>query len=318
MTGRRVGQARKRVHQGPPSPPASPTPAVVSVQLSRVAWAVGSASQELTTESASGSPAAIAEPVPAASTTPSTPWAAMAALLATAAAARASSLVRSAQPASARAAFTSVSTLPEPGDGAGGGEEDDEDGADDEGDDDGDDGDDDDDEGFDLDFDGVPARPVEPASVCVPVASPAAVVVPARSGSPVTVPACPPRAADEGAVDRCCRDVEVPATGRPSTPMTTGEAPSAEFDVELSSDTGGREPDSAGTAKATTAINTVAVPTSRSGATRRIRNGDAGRPTGIHRRSAERIRADSGGPAGVWCTGSAPKLSKAGSLLWRD
>jgi len=204
-----------------------------------------------------------------------------------------------------------------PGDGAGGGAEDDEDGADDEEDDEGDD-DGAGDEDFDLDFDDVPAGPVEPARVCVPVASPAAVVVPARSGSRVTVPACPPGAADEGWVDRCCRDVEVPATGRPSTPMTTGEAPPVEFDVELSSDTGGREPDSAGTANATTVINAVAMPTSRSGATRRIRNGDAGRPTGIHRRSAERIRADSGGPTGVWCTGRTPKLSKAGSLLWRD
>lgn len=285
-----------------------PRPALVSPQSSSVALSVASASQVLTTESASGSPAATSAAVPVGSITEGAPCAAMSVLFASAAVASAVSAVRAGQPAFARASFTSVRTVSDESVlGAGAAEDDD--GAEDEGgaedDEEGDDGDDEvepgTDEELDEDADDVPAGPVEPGRVrglLVPSVTDAVPV-----GWPVTAPARATGAFVEATAARCCREAGASATGRPSSPSTTGESPSAEFEDELSSDTGAREPESTGTASAITATTPATIPTSTAGITRRARKDDADREGQTQRRSAARIRADSGGAEGTWCTG---------------
>jgi hypothetical protein len=214
----------------------------------------------------------------------------MSVLFVSAASASAASAVRAGQPAFARASFTRLRTVSPLGGGGGGAEEEDG-GADDE--DDEDDGADDElepgaDEGLGAEADVVPAGTVEPGRVCAPlVASADGACVPA--GAPDAAPVrCP---ATVGVV-RCRGDVGGPVTGRPSSPSTTGERPIAEFVEELSRDTGAPDPESAGTARAITAIMPATIPTSSAGTRRRVRN-----------ENAARIRPDRGRPGGMWCTG---------------
>jgi hypothetical protein len=244
-------------------------------------------------------------------------------LFVTAAALRAASAVTAAHPWTARASFTSARTasvvLPVAGGGAG--EDDDADAEGDgdaEEDDDGDaDGDGDDDEpeaGEELDdrAEPVPAGAVEPGRVRCPGGGSVAAVVPLPV-APATVPAGLPAAACVERVAGTCRGVAMPVSGRPSTPSTTGVVPSAEFDEELSSDTGApTAPETTGTARATTP---TPIPTSSTGS---HRCGCRGRNHRSAAARAARMRADGGGPAGVWFTRSAPKLSKRQPLLWRD
>jgi hypothetical protein len=158
----------------------------------------------------------------------------------------------------------------------------------------------------------------------VDVPAPEGLIVPAPAvAEPTTLPAtsaaldAPPAARPAvvvpvGSPEPAAAALVPPAVGVPSTPMTTGEPPfEADAADEASSDTGCllRALETTGTASARTP---TATPTSTTGSAPRVRRGRSHRAAAATRCSAARRAADRGGPAGVWCTGKAPKLSQWG------
>jgi hypothetical protein len=128
-----------------------------------------------------------------------------------------------------------------------------------------------------------------------------AVVVPGRAS---VVPGAAATDTSGGAADDVPED---DGTGRPSRPITTGESPDEEDeedDVADDSNVTERavppDPDPTGTAR--TSVRTT-PPTVAPSASRAPRCRIAPRASSAERRTAPRIRAESGGPAGAWCTG---------------
>jgi hypothetical protein len=107
---------------------------------------------------------------------------------------------------------------------------------------------------------------------------------------------------------RRCAVRAASGAGAPSTPSRTGETPFAEFEAEESSDTGALSSDSTGTARA---ITPAAMPTTNTGTARRGRKEKTEPDASAHRRIAERIRTDAGGPGGNWCIGVCSEAVKS-------